>query len=187
MAPAGCDRVCGRCDKVVHDLARYDIDEAQALLRADPATCVRARIGADGEVLPKPARRGGARRMIAAVAASAGLMAAGTAASAKLDAEKPQGPGGAIAGRVDAFGYRVRVTAMSPDGRTFQAKSKSDGRFRIPHVPAGAYTLTFKPDCGTAWTVENVLVGTGEATVPHSDDENGCIVVGMMRIEPDKG
>jgi Carboxypeptidase regulatory-like domain len=186
MAPAGCGRLCARCDKVVHDLSLYDLDEAQALLRSAPDSCVRARIGADGAVMLKPARRAGARRMIAA-AATVGLLAAGAPAFARTDAAKPQAPDGAIAGKVDAFGYRVRVTARSPDGRAFRAKSKSDGRFRIKAVPPGAYTLTFKPDCGETWTVENVVVGTGETIVPRAENENGCIVVGMIRIEPDEG
>ena len=34
MTPAGCDRVCARCDKLIHDLSNYEIDEVEALLRA---------------------------------------------------------------------------------------------------------------------------------------------------------
>ncbi|HYJ82765.1 MAG TPA: carboxypeptidase-like regulatory domain-containing protein [Allosphingosinicella sp.] len=182
MAPAERGRLCGRCDRIVHDLSQYDPDRAQALLRSDPGACVRARIGADGGVMLKPARGGGARRMIAA-AAAAGLLAAGTPAPARTVAAKPKDPAGAIAGKVQAFGYRVRVTARSSDGRSFRTKSKSDGRFRINAVPPGAYTLTFKPDCGETWTVGEVVVGSGETIVPSSENENGCIVVGMIRIE----
>ena len=37
MTPAGRARVCARCDKAVHDLASYTLDEAEALLRRNPA------------------------------------------------------------------------------------------------------------------------------------------------------
>lgn len=184
MTPTSCGRICARCDKVIHDLSQYEPGEAEALLRADPETCVRARIGADGAVELKPARRGGARRMVVA-AATAGLLSAGAPAFAKPDG--PDRPGGAIAGKVYAFGYRVRVTAESPSGRAFRAKSKSNGRFRIKGVPTGTYTLTFSPDCGETWTVENVVVGHGVTVVPRSQNEAGCIVVGRLRIEDDRG
>ncbi len=185
MTPEGCGRACARCDKVVHDLSQYAFGEAEALLRADPEACVRARIGADGAVELKPGWSGGARRMVVAAAATAGLLSAGAPVFAK-----PHGrdrPDGAITGQVSAFGYRVRVTAESPGGQAFRAKARSNGRFRIKSVPAGTYTLTFSPDCGEAWTVENVVVGHGETVVPRSRNEGGCIVVGMIRIEDDRG
>ncbi len=48
MTPVGCARVCGRCDKPVHDLSRCTLLETEALLRRNPDTCVRARIDGDG-------------------------------------------------------------------------------------------------------------------------------------------
>jgi hypothetical protein len=182
MAPEGRARLCARCDKVVHDLSQFEPRAAEALLRRDPDACVRARIGADGAVELKPARGGGARRMVVAAAATAGLLTAAAPAFAK-----PGVPGGAIAGRVDAFGDRVRVTATSPSGQTFRTKVKGNGRFRIKGVPAGTYTLTFAPECGEKWTVESVVVGTGETLVPKSSNEGGCITFGMVRIEDDRG
>jgi hypothetical protein len=76
MTPSGCDRVCARCDHVVHDLSQYTLAEAEALLGANPGSCVRAQIGADGAVALKPGRGGKAGRMMIAVAATAGLLAA---------------------------------------------------------------------------------------------------------------
>ncbi|MEO7827379.1 MAG: carboxypeptidase-like regulatory domain-containing protein [Allosphingosinicella sp.] len=182
MMPAGCGRICARCDKVIHDLSQYELSEAEALLRRDPDTCVRATIGPDGVVALKPARAGsGARRMVIAAAATVGMLGGGAAAFAKAER-----PGGAIAGKVEAYAARVRVTATGPAGHGFQAKVKRNGRFRIEGVPAGTYRLTFVPDCGESWTVENVVVNAGETIVPESQNSNGCITVGMLRIGDDK-
>jgi hypothetical protein len=178
MAPAGCARICARCDKAVHDLSLHTFDEAEALLRADPGTCVRARIDADGVVALKPGRRGDARRMVIAAAASAGLLAAAAPAFAGRDR-----PAGAIAGNIETFGIRMGVTATGPDGQAFRARINGNGRFRLRHLPAGTYTLTFVPTCGDSWTVENVVVGAGETRVPNVQHMNNCIVVGLLRIE----
>jgi Carboxypeptidase regulatory-like domain len=178
MAPASRARICGRCDKAVHDLSTYGLEEAEALLRGNPGLCVRARIGPDGAVALKPGLRGGARRMMATAAATAGLLMAGAPATAKQDR-----PGGAIVGKIEASGFPVRVTATAPDGRAYRAKAKGNGRFRIKHVPPGVYTLTFVPDCGDKWTVENVAVGDGQTRLPDAESPNQCIVVGLLRIE----
>ena len=85
MTPAGCARVCGRCDKPVHDLSEYSLEEAETLLRGDPRACVRARVGCDGSVALKPGRRGETRRMMIAVAATAGMLAASVPAAARQD------------------------------------------------------------------------------------------------------
>jgi hypothetical protein len=174
--------VCARCDKLIHDLSQYELDEAEALLRRDPDTCVRARTGADGVVALKPGRRGNARRMVIAVAATASLLTAGAPAFAKRDR-----PDGAIAGNVGSNGIRTRVTATGTDGRTFRARARSNGRFRIRHLPAGTYTLTFVPDCGDSRTVGNVVVGEGETILPGVQDVGACIFIGMLRIEDGRG
>lgn len=179
MAPAGCNRVCARCDTLIHDLANYALDEAEALLRANPGSCVRAQVGADGTVALKPGRGGTARRMVIAIAASAGLLTAAAPALAKRDR-----PGGAIAGHVDSYGFRVQVTATGADGRTWHTRARSNGRYRIRHLPAGTYTITYS-SCGESRTVENVVVRDGQVDVPDVRSENQCIVVGQLRIEDD--
>jgi urease beta subunit len=182
MTPAGCNRVCARCDRLIHDLSHYELDEAEALLRRDPDTCVRARIDADGAVALKPGRGGNARRMVIAIAATAGLLTAGAPAFAKRNR-----PDGAIAGNVGSYGIRTRVTATGTDGRTFRTRARSNGRFRIRHLPAGTYTVTFVPACGDGRTVENVIVGDGETILPGVQDVGACIIIGLLRIEDGRG
>jgi hypothetical protein len=182
MTPSGCDRICARCDHLVHDLSHYTFDEAEALLRADPGTCVRAAIDADGVVALKPGREGRVRRMVIAAAATAGLLTASAPAYARQER-----PGGAIAGNIQSYGERIRVTATDTSGRTFRVRAKSNGRFRIRHVPAGTYTLTFDPDCGSSWTVENVVVREAETNLPGVESPDQCVVIGLLRIEDSNG
>jgi hypothetical protein len=180
MTPTGCDRVCARCDHVVHDLAEYTLDEAEALLRANPGSCVRAQIGADGAVALKPGHGGRKRRMVMAAAAAAGLLAASAPAYARQDR-----PAGAISGTV-ADGYRVQVTATGADGRTWHVRAGRNGRFRIRHLPAGTYRLTFTA-CEDYPPVENVVVREAETQVPTVRTDNQCLVIGLLRIEDDRG
>jgi hypothetical protein len=182
MTPSGCDRVCARCDHVVHDLREYTLHEAEALLRAKPGTCVRAQIGADGAVALKPGRGTRARRMVIAAAATAGLLAAATPAYAKRDR-----PPGAISGNVDGYGNRVRVTATGSDGQTYRTRARENGRFRIRNLPAGTYSLTFTPSCGEPRTIENVVVRDGETALPGTQETDACIVIGLLRFENDRG
>lgn len=178
MAPSGCDRVCARCDHLVHDLSQYSIDEVEALLRRNPETCVRAEICADGEVALKPGRVGKARRMVIAAAATAGLLAASAPAHAKRDR-----PPGAISGTVESYGSRVRVIATGTDGRTRRVMTDRNGRFTLRNLPADTYRLRFVPWCGGPVTVENVVVRDGETVLPGTQDAGGCVVVGLLRIE----
>jgi hypothetical protein len=182
MTPSGCDRVCARCDHVVHDLAKYTFAEAEALLRANPGSCVRARIGADGAVALKPGRGDKARRMVIAAAATVGLLTA----SAPAHARGPR-PSGAISGTVENYGNRVRVTARGEDGRRFRTRVDRDGRFRIRNLPAGTYQVTMVPACGDTATVENVVVREGETSLPGKQDVGACIVIGLLQIEDHRG
>jgi len=180
MAPSGCDRVCARCDHVVHDLREYTLDEAEALLRGNPGSCVRAQIGPDGTVALKPGRGGKARRMVVAAAATAGLLAASAPAYARQDR-----PAGAISGNVE--GYRVRIVATGSDGRTWRTRSDGRGRYRIRHLPADTYRITAEDSCETFKTVENVVVRDTEVNAPRVQSEGQCIVIGLLRIEDDRG
>jgi hypothetical protein len=183
MSPSGgCGRICGRCDKVVHDLALYSLDEAEALLRASPGTCVRAAVDAEGVVALRPGRGEGARRMVVAAAVAAGLLAGGAPALAK--GERPQG---AITGKIENYGFGGRVVATGQDGRTYRGGVKGNGRYRIRHVPPGSYALTFMTTCGGKEPIGDVVVGDGEAIAPEAKESSACIVIGMLRIEDDRG
>lgn len=179
MAPAGCDRVCARCDKVIYDLAHYSIDEAEALMRRDPDTCVRARIGENGVVALKPSPNARIRRTMIAMCASAGLLMTGTPVGAK-DVR----PTGAIAGKLTYFQFKTTVVATGADGRAYRSRVRGDGKYAIKHLPAGEYTLTFSPSCGEPWTLDNKVVVTEvETAVPQGPAEGECIIIGQLRIE----
>lgn len=181
MTPTGCDRVCARCDHVVHDLAEYTLDEAEALLRGNPGSCVRGRIAADSAVALKPGRGGKKRRMVVAAAAMAGLLTTATPALARQERS-----GGVISGTVEA-GYRVRVVATAADGRTYRARADRNGRYRIRHLPAGTYRISVEASCDEYKTVENVVVADTETSAPAVQSESQCIVIGLLRIEDDQG
>jgi hypothetical protein len=182
MTPQGCDRVCARCDKVIHDLSLRTIDEVETLLRDNPDSCVRARVTADGEVVVKKERSGRALRMMVAMGASATLVAGATPALAR-----DKGPPGAISGSLVANDFPIRVTATSADGKSYRVKANSKRRYRIRHLPAGTYTLTIAPSCGDSWTVENVVVRDSETVVPTTVNPAGCITIGLLRIEGNQG
>jgi Carboxypeptidase regulatory-like domain len=177
MKPAGCARICAQCDKAVHDLSRYDIDEVEALARDGEPICVRATIDAGGEVA---LRGGGVRRMMLAAALTAGMAAASQPALAG-----PQRPSGSISGSERSAVGGMRVVATDGQGRRFSARVHSGGNYRIRNLPAGTYTLRFQPACGEAWTIENVVVGDVQTVVPDSGSMGGCIIIGLLRIEPD--
>jgi hypothetical protein len=181
MTPSGCDRVCARCDHVVHDLREYTFDEAEALMRANPNSCVRALIGSDGAVALKAGRGGSKRRMVIAAAATASLLAGAPAYA------REGRPSGAISGRVVfCTDYSTRAVATGADGRRFRARVHSDGRFRLKHLPAGTYTLTFETHGRQDQVLENVLVRDGETSSPNLDDGSQCVVIGLLSVENDR-
>ena len=182
MSPSGRARMCGRCDKAVHDLSEYGLDEAQALLRREPGACFRADIGADGVVALKSGRNARSRRMIVAAAITAGLLITGEPALAGNGR-----PRGAIAGYFSNYNNGMRVTVTDQAGRTYRTRVRQGGRFRITHLPAGTYTLTFHLACGNVTTVGNVIVGNEEVVLPDVRDSGGCIVIGMLQIEDSVG
>ena len=184
MVPTGCNRLCARCDTMVHDLAELTLEQAQALLRRDPAACVRARVDADGVVTLKPDPGSTVRRMIATVAAaaSAGVLASGAPAVAAQKHDRA-----VISGKVAASDWPTRITATAADGMSRRARMKPDGSFKIRRLRAGIYTLTFTPSCGDAWTVKDVEVADNQPLTLQTTDPDPCIIIGALRIEPDLG
>ncbi|HEX7849133.1 MAG TPA: carboxypeptidase-like regulatory domain-containing protein, partial [Sphingomonas sp.] len=115
------------------------------------------------------------RRMVLAAGAAASLLAAAEPAMARQ-----KGPQGVIAGKIRTTDWNTRVTATTADGKSYSARVKPDGRYRLKKIPAGTYTLTFVPGCGNSWMIDKIVVADGEVAVPEATDPNGCIIVGML-------
>lgn len=180
MAPAGCDRVCDRCARVIHDLRHYTVDEVEALLQSDPDTCVRASVANDGTIALK---HGGARRMLLAIGAIGAL----TAADPLLANEKA----GAITGRVGVPMVVTKVIATSTTGKRYHTKIKGLGDYRFDRLPPGVYRLTLVDECKLTWSIDGVTVLPGaETKVAETIDPHECspdIIIGMLRVESDNG
>lgn len=176
MRPAGRTRDCARCATLVHDLSNYDVQEAEVLIRRERGVCVRAQVRADGTVALRA--RAGLRQMVATLGATVVLVTAPQATAKER-------PSGMITGTVWNTGV-LRVTATNAAGAIFRKTVRGD-QYRLKHLPAGTYTLSFEPDCGDAWTVTGVEVDSGETVVPENKQGSGCIIVGMIQLEqPDR-
>jgi hypothetical protein len=173
MTPAGCNRHCASCDKIIHDLDAYRFDDVAALLARGEELCVRARIGADGEVALKP---GGTRAMRLMLAASAGMLAITSPAYAQ--------PRGKIVGKVDGH----QVVATDEAGRRYRAALRQDGRFWFRGLPPGKYVVSAH-GCTEPWTVGTATVRDRKVELPPSFDSKAdeCIIVGVMVRKPDAG
>ena len=181
MAIAGRNRLCARCDTVVHDLSALTFDEAQALLRRAPDSCVRATVNVCGEVALKVSG-GSLRQMVVALGASVGLLAGGAPVAAAERHDRAS-----IAGTLTTSDWNTRVTATSADGKSYRTRVKQNGKYRLKRLPPGTYSLTFTPSCGDPWSVDAVKVAVDQPLALDTTDPNPCIVVGAIRIETDAG
>src|SRR6185369_252274 len=102
MSPSGCNRHCDRCDKIIHDLERLTLDEAEALLRSESEVCVRAKLDAEGAIQLKASRKPRVGRL---VAASIGMLAM----AAPATAAKPE-PSRVIVGHDTSAYFKTKVT-----------------------------------------------------------------------------
>ncbi len=183
MSPAGCNRHCASCDRIIFDLAELTIDEAEALLSKGDEVCVRAELNAQGGVKLKSDAWANARRMIATVGAGAGLLAVGSAAFAKNSPVD-----GSIAGKVENFWLSGTVTATRTDGQPYRAKIKRSGKYKVKHLPPGSYAMQFDDWCSEGpWQGGTVEVKVGETTRKDTKNPNGCIIVGQLKIEEHTG
>jgi hypothetical protein len=173
MQRVGCNRHCASCDTIVHDLEAYRFDEIAALVSRGEEVCVRARIGADGEVALKP---GGRRTGRLILAASAGMLAITSPAYAQ--------PKGKIVGKVDGH----QVIATDEAGRRYRAALRQDGRFWFRGLPPGKYVVSAH-GCTEPWTVGTATVRGGKVELPPSFDPKAdeCIIVGVIVRKPDAG
>lgn len=182
MAPLGNHRSCAMCDKIVHDLAEYDIDEAEALLGSKPDICVRARIDSHGVVMTKPDRTGSFRQIVTAVGVSAGLLVSAPTI-AREKASK-----GAIAGQERGLDFGTQVIARDSEGRAFRTTVKTSGSYRIKNLVPGTYTVEFISLCGERWMNSNVVVGEGQTISSEPPgDYSGCVIVGRLESEDQRG
>ena len=181
MAPSGCNRLCARCDTVVHDLSVLTFDEAQALVRREPDACVRATINARGEVALKSSGVS-VRQMVIALGASVGLFAGGAPVAAAERHDRAS-----IAGTLTTSDWNTRVTATSAEGKSYRTRVKQSGKYRLKRLPPGTYSLTFVPSCGDPWSVDAIKVADNQPLTLDATDPNPCIVVGAIRIETDAG
>ncbi len=175
MAPSGCNRHCATCDKAIHDLESYRFEEVEALIAREGEVCVRAKIGADGEVKLKRGAAGVAGRLV--LAASAGMLAVATPALGQSS--------GSIVGHIDGV-MLVRVTATDATGRSFRAAVRSDGKFWFKNLPAGEYVVIAQ-GCEVQWTVGKVTVSGRKVTLPPSTDPSECIIIGAIEIKRTQG
>lgn len=179
MQPSGCNRVCAACSETVHDLAALTAQEAEALLREPGKHCVRAQVGPDGAVNLRPGVSGRSRRMLVAVSASVGLLAA-ACETVPSDAA----PTGAIVGKVGDFSMMTHVIAVSNDGQERRARVRADGSYRLKRLPYGVWSLKFIGDCEN-WEGERVTLQEREHSVPTPANMPECIIIGMAKIEDD--
>lgn len=187
MTPAGCNRHCASCDKIIHDLSALTIDEAEALLEGSEEVCVRARVGKGGVIELADAARG-RRRMIAAVGAS---MALATAACQTVPAEERPNRF-AISGTVPHAYSPKKPVVRSSDGQIWPVRmAYRSTAFRVPDLHPGVYSITYYGGCGDVeLTVENVIIRDQSVDLGHLDNgEFDCIIVGVMvpAYGPDRG
>jgi hypothetical protein len=193
MRPQGCNRFCEQCDKTIHDLSQLILEDAEQLARSDGEICVRAEVGPGGLVRLKSSRS--ARRMVATIGASVGILTASGQAAA---ADEPKL--GAIKGAVLAScGWGGSVSATAADGRVFHAKIGMNNRYKVKRLPPGSYQVKVdaaEPEASNAVTdqiatqppsARQVVVEAGRTSVLDLPDPTGCIIVGVMSIDHSNG
>ena len=179
MRPEGCNRFCARCEKTIHDLAQLTFEEAEKLARSADELCVRATLRTDGVVDLKPGLS--ARRIIATVGASVGLLAASGQAAAGTQRL------GAIKGEVQgSCGGGGRVIATSADGSVYYAKIGRDDRFKVKRLPAGSYEIKVD-DAESVSPFPKVTVEAGRTSVRDVMHPRACIIIGMLKIDDHSG
>jgi hypothetical protein len=186
MAPRGCNRFCGQCERTIFDLSALDIEEVEAMLASEGRVCVRARIDNEGVVELKSRPKANARRMILAVGASVGMLMTGAHATGK---EKE--PRGEIAGKLDTpWPYGMAIIAKSADGKEYRGKVKAGGGFKIKKLPPGTYSIGIKSCSGVGGDIRDggtVVVRASEVTRYDTSDPHGCLTIGMIEIDQNNG
>jgi hypothetical protein len=181
MRSEGCNRFCERCEKTIYDLSHLTVEEVEELAGSGSEICVRARVGPDGQVELK--RGHSARRMVATIGSSVGLLAASSHAVAgtpKL---------GAIKGQIFEHCGSGTVSATAADGRIYRARIGSNDRYKLKRLPAGPYEVKVdvsypSPDDPKA---TKVSVEAGQTSHANLREPGQCIIVGMLKIDESRG
>lgn len=193
MTPEGRNRFCAACQQTIFNLSEHGFEEARALLRDRPGTCVRAAIDARGVIQTRAMPGAKAGHLMLAAGISVGLVASSAPAMAK---EKE--PSGTIAGKIegDCPSYGTLVVATGSDGKAYEARVNRYGRYTIKRVPPGTYSLRFVPDFEAVWNdgtqkawddEEVVVVEADKEAVRDTTDPAICIVIGLAEIDPGSG
>ncbi len=182
MAPRGCNRHCSACDTIVHDLSALTVDEADALLDSDEPICVRASVRRDGTIRTATPAGPKSRRMVATIGAGV-LLATAACQTVTLPAVSPRFH---ISGQLAPGSLAATARLRAGDGRTQSTRIGGDREFRFGNVRPGTYTLSFVDNCGER-SVGNEIVVSDDLNLGAVvvNDENFCIIVGMMQRASD--
>jgi hypothetical protein len=182
MAPRGCNRHCASCDTLIHDLEAMTVEQAEALLDGGGKVCVRARVARNGRV--RTADGGSARRIFAAVGATATL----AAAACQTTPPEQRANRFEITGTIPQFSDRKPVVRSS-DGRTWHVEMPfRSTSFRVPNLYPGVYSITYAVGCGERReVVDNIVIRDSSVDLGRLEDTYGCIVVGLITRDSSNG
>jgi hypothetical protein len=205
MTPAGCNRHCATCDKVIHDLEQMTGDQLAELLDESDDVCVRAKVDTDGNVRLKDRSNHGMptfRRVATGAAASLGVAACSGMGS---DGSTAFNVSGAITGN-ESYGLLElqrsgeaidRKPGPRPRGierrphPVYAARPDANGEYNFQGVGRGKYTLSWTNCYGRAVLAEieidkNDLQLANLTPPPEIDDQYCEIIVGVM-VRPQTG
>ncbi len=184
LTPEGKARRCTFCSTTVVDTEQYTAPELEAILRSPGEHCVRIAINQKGAVKLASGANGQARKFVASVGAGMALLVGSASSFAASDQRVPEGN---ISGMIVGSNASTRAVAVSGDGKTYEVNVKSNGKFKIKHLPPGHYRVSYKGECVAADEQFSVVVQPGKTTrVPAVND---CIeiIVGLVEITDNAG
>ncbi|MEP2736411.1 MAG: hypothetical protein ABJP34_08935 [Erythrobacter sp.] len=176
MEPKGCNRHCASCDKIIHDLSAFTIDEAEELLETEDEVCVRARVKPDGVIDIASSRKAKSKRLVAVLGASATLA---TAACSSIGSGTIS-PRYQVSGSVGPFQYATKGE-LRTEGRKYTAHLGPNYSFKFTNLHPGTYTLSFNSFCSGDSFVKTIIVRDANVDLGKLDWEEDCIIIGVMR------
>ena len=175
MAPAGCHRHCGTCDKVIHDLEAMTVEDVEGLVASGDEVCVRARVTADGTVaLAGGAGRG---RLVAVVGATMAL------AACQTPMVGPVSPRYQVTAEALGWFNTSSLRLIAEDGTNYRPGRTKDGRHRFSNLRPGTYTPRIRSNCGDTVFAPPIVVSDADidaGNLEFNDGQNDCIIIGVM-------